>query len=63
MIFNYIENIVLFYKLGGVLDNSILILVWIWFLFYIDGKENLINLLFYFILYFWNFSLILFVDK
>lgn len=63
MIFIYIENIVLFYKLGGVLDNSILILVWIWFLFYIDGKENLINLLFYFILYFWNFSLILFVDK
>lgn len=38
MIFIYIENIVLFYKLGGVLDNSILILVWIGFLFYIDGK-------------------------
>lgn len=38
MIFIDIENIVLFYKLGGVLDNSILILVWIGFLFYIDGK-------------------------
>lgn len=38
MIFNYTENIVLFYKPGGALDNSISILVWIWFLLYIDGK-------------------------
>lgn len=60
MTFIYTENIVLFYKPGGALDNSISILVWIGFLLYIDGKgtPDRLVVLFYIVLLECKFNLI-----
>lgn len=58
MTFIYTENIVLFYKPGGALDNSISILVR--FLLYIDGKgkPDRLVVLFYIVLLECKFNLI-----